>query len=40
MAGVYAKVDGTSGVWKSPANVGLNFVDAPAVKISNKEQDH
>ncbi|KAB1230964.1 phage tail sheath family protein [Chryseobacterium viscerum] len=39
MAGVYAKVDSTSGVWKSPANVGLNFVEAPTVKISNKEQD-
>jgi phage tail sheath protein FI len=22
MAGVYAKVDSTSGVWKAPANVG------------------
>ncbi|KAA2223879.1 phage tail sheath family protein [Chryseobacterium sediminis] len=39
MAGVYAKVDSTSGVWKSPANVGLSLVEAPSVKISNKEQD-
>jgi len=39
MAGAYAKVDSTSGVWKSPANLGLNFVDAPTVKISTKEQD-
>ena len=39
MAGVYAKVDSTSGVWKSPANLGLSLVEAPAVKISNKEQD-
>ena len=39
MAGVYTKVDGTSGVWKSPANLGLNLVEVPAVKISNKEQD-
>ncbi len=39
IAGVYAKVDSTSGVWKSPANVGLSLVDVPAVKISNKEQD-
>ncbi|SEM93703.1 hypothetical protein SAMN05421856_10933 [Chryseobacterium taichungense] len=39
MAGVYARVDSTSGVWKSPANLGLNLVEAPAVKISNKEQD-
>ncbi|MCS3870510.1 phage tail sheath protein FI [Chryseobacterium ginsenosidimutans] len=39
MAGVYAKVDSTSGVWKSPANLGLNFVEAPTVKISDREQD-
>jgi len=39
MAGVYAKVDSTSGVWKSPANLGLSLVDVPAVKISNKEQE-
>ncbi|WP_241330566.1 phage tail sheath family protein [Chryseobacterium arthrosphaerae] len=39
MAGAYAKVDGTSGVWKSPANLGFNLVDGPAVKISNKDQD-
>ncbi|WP_291896040.1 phage tail sheath C-terminal domain-containing protein [Chryseobacterium sp.] len=39
MAGVYAKVDNTSGVWKSPANLGLNFVEAPAEKISDKQQD-
>ena len=38
MAGVYAKVDGTSGVWKAPANVGLNYVTAPSVKISHEEQ--
>ncbi|WP_374461399.1 phage tail sheath family protein [Chryseobacterium taeanense] len=39
MAGVYAKVDSTSGVWKSPANVGLNFVEAPTEKISDRQQD-
>jgi len=39
MAGVYAKVDSTSGVWKSPANLGLNFVEAPTVKISDRQQD-
>ena len=39
MAGVYAKVDSTSGVFKAPANVGLNFVEAPTVKISDREQD-
>jgi uncharacterized protein len=39
MAGVYAKVDSTTGVWKAPANVGLNLVDAPIVKISHKDQE-
>ncbi len=39
MAGVYAKVDGTQGVWKSPANLGLNYVIAPTQKISDKEQE-
>lgn len=38
MAGVYAKVDSTSGVWKAPANVGLNYVVAPTVKVSHEEQ--
>jgi phage tail sheath protein FI len=39
MAGVYAKVDSTSGVFKAPANVGLNYVVAPTVKISHEDQD-
>lgn len=39
MAGVYAKVDGAQGVWKSPANLGLNYVIAPTEKISDKEQE-
>jgi phage tail sheath protein FI len=39
MAGVYAKVDSTSGVFKSPANLGLNFVEAPTMKISDRDQD-
>jgi len=38
MAGVYARVDSTSGVWKAPANVGLNYVVAPTVKISHEDQ--
>jgi len=40
MAGVYAKVDSTSGVWKSPANVGLNFVQEPKIKISHEDQEN
>lgn len=38
MAGVYAMVDGLKGVWKAPANVGLNYVISPTEKISDKEQ--
>ena len=38
IAGVYAHVDATRGVWKAPANVALNYVKAPAVKISNYDQ--
>jgi phage tail sheath protein FI len=39
MAGVYAKVDSTSGVFKAPANVGLNYVVAPTLKISHEDQE-
>jgi len=39
MAGVYAKVDSTSGVFKAPANVGLNYVVAPTEKISHEDQE-
>lgn len=39
IAGVYAKVDNTSGVWKAPANVGLNYVIAPTEKISHEAQE-
>lgn len=38
MAGVYAKVDSTSGVFKAPANVGLSYVVAPTVKVSHEDQ--
>ncbi|MBO9694556.1 phage tail sheath family protein, partial [Chryseobacterium sp.] len=40
MAGVYAKVDSTSGVFKAPANIGLNYVVAPTVKISHEDQEN
>jgi len=39
MAGIYARVDSDRGVHKAPANVGLNYVIAPTVKISHKEQE-
>ncbi len=39
IAGIYAMVDSTRGVWKAPANVSLNSVIAPAVKLDNTDQD-
>ncbi|CAL1517145.1 phage tail sheath C-terminal domain-containing protein [Chitinophaga sp. MM2321] len=39
VAGVYALIDGTRGVWKAPANVSLNSVVGPSVIIDNVTQD-
>lgn len=39
MAGVYAKVDSTRGVWKAPANLGLNNVVKPRHKITHEMQE-
>ncbi|MFC0513953.1 phage tail sheath family protein [Mucilaginibacter angelicae] len=39
IAGVYASVDNTRGVWKAPANVSLNLVAAPMVKIDDADQE-
>jgi phage tail sheath protein FI len=38
VAGVYAAVDRTRGVWKAPANVSLADVSGPAVKINDAAQ--
>lgn len=38
MAGIYARVDANRGVWKAPANEGLNYVIKPSQHISNEEQ--
>lgn len=38
IAGVYAETDRSRGVWKAPANISLNAVTAPAVKISHEQQ--
>lgn len=38
IAGVYAMVDSTRGVWKAPANVSLNYVKEPAFKIDDEDQ--
>ena len=40
MAGVYASVDRSRGVWKAPANVSLNAVIGPAVRVEDKDQDN
>lgn len=40
VAGVYAAVDRDRGVWKAPANVSLNTVIGPAVKISHEQQEN
>jgi phage tail sheath protein FI len=39
MAGIYAAVDRTRGVWKAPANVSLANVIQPTIQITNVEQD-
>jgi uncharacterized protein len=38
VAGVYANVDSTRGVWKAPANVSLKYVKSPVAKITDDEQ--
>lgn len=38
IAGIYAAIDGTRGVWKAPANIGLADIIAPLVKISDEDQ--
>ncbi len=39
IAGIYASVDGTRGVWKAPANVSLNTVIEPMVNIDDNMQE-
>lgn len=39
MAGLYTTVDNSRGVWKSPANVSVSAVNAPAVNISHEGQE-
>ena len=39
VAGVYAMVDRTRGVWKAPANVSLSAVVAPCVRIDARDQE-
>lgn len=39
IAGIYATVDRTRGVWKAPANVSVNGVLKPSELITNDQQD-
>ncbi len=39
IAGVCASVDNTRGVWKAPANVSLNMVSEPMIKIDDSDQE-
>ena len=39
IAGIYARVDNNEGVWKAPANVGVNGVVSPTVNLTNDEQE-
>jgi len=39
MAGIYAMVDRTRGVWKAPANVSVNYVNKPAEVITDYDQE-
>ncbi|HET9503306.1 MAG TPA: phage tail sheath C-terminal domain-containing protein [Hymenobacter sp.] len=39
IAGIYARTDADRGVWKSPANVGLTYVNGPVVAITDAEQE-
>lgn len=39
MAGIYTAVDNARGVWKAPANVSLNSVVSPTVKIGKDDQE-
>jgi len=39
MAGVYAYIDNTTGVWKAPANVSLASVIEPMLKLNAKDQE-
>lgn len=39
IAGVFARVDSTRGVWKAPANVRIDAVSGPAVRLNDTEQE-
>lgn len=40
MAGIYASVDSSRGVWKAPANVSVNLISGPGLVITNESQEN
>lgn len=38
MAGIFTRVDSLRGVWNAPANVTVNSVDSPTVKLNDDQQ--
>ena len=38
IAGIYARIDSTRGVWKAPANVSINYVVKPSVQVTHEDQ--
>ncbi len=38
MVGIYARVDASRGVWKAPANVSVNAVIEPVLRLTDEEQ--
>lgn len=40
IAGIYASVDASRGVWKAPANVSLNYVIEPTIQVTHEEQQN
>jgi len=39
MAGIYTSVDNNDGVWKAPANVGMQSTVSPAISIDHSQQE-
>lgn len=38
IVGIYARVDASRGVWKAPANVGVNAVIKPSILLTDQDQ--
>lgn len=40
VVGLYARVDSSRGVWKAPANVNMDFVIRPMMKVTDEQQQN